>query len=384
MSRRAVAPTLATLVALLACNQAVLAGSRVVVSLDALHRGASAATVGVLMATFGLVPMILALHAGPWVDRVGTLRPMGIGTAAVAAGVVLPFAWPGLPALFVAAPLMGFGFMLFQVAVQHATGDLGSPGDRASNFGTLALGASVASFAGPLIAGFAIDHAGHRAAFGLLALLPLVPVAVLTFARPALPRVRHAPPSGGARGRLDLVRHPVLRRIFVANAMVAFGWDVHTIFVPIYGTRIGLSGVEIGAILSTFAAATFVVRFAIGRIVRYASEARVLSVALITAGIVYAVLPLTDSVVWLAALSFVLGLGLGAGQPTVLSLLHAHAPPGRVGEAAGVRISMIQAMAVGVPLVFGVIGSSVGLAAVFWGAGACLGAGGLAVRRAPR
>jgi MFS family permease len=87
---------------------------------------------------------------------------------------------------------------------------------------------------------------------------------------------------------------------------------------------------------------------------------------------------------WLAVLSFVLGLGLGAGQPTVLSLLHAHAPPGRVGEAAGVRISMIQAMAVGVPLVFGVIGTSVGLAAVFWGAGACLGAGGLAVRRAAR
>jgi MFS family permease len=157
------------------------------------------------------------------------------------------------------------------------------------------------------------------------------------------------PRAGGARGRLDLVRHPVLRRIFVANAMVAFGWDVHTIFVPIYGNGIGLSGVEIGAILSTFAAATFVVRFAIGRIVRYASEARVLSVALITAGVVYAVLPLTDSVVWLAALSFVLGLGLGAGQPTVLSLLHAHAPPGRVGEAAGVRISMIQAMAVGGP-----------------------------------
>jgi hypothetical protein len=77
VSRRAINPTLAALVALLACNQAVLAGSRVAVSLDALHRGASAATVGVLMATFGLVPMILALHAGPWVDRVGTLRPDG-------------------------------------------------------------------------------------------------------------------------------------------------------------------------------------------------------------------------------------------------------------------------------------------------------------------
>jgi hypothetical protein len=43
---------------------------------------------------------------------------------------------------------------------------------------------------------------------------------------------------------------------------------MHSIFVPIYGERIGLSASEIGLVLSSFAAATFVVRLAMGTIAR--------------------------------------------------------------------------------------------------------------------
>ena len=86
----------------------------------------------------------------------------------------------------------------------------------------------------------------------------------------------------------------------------------------------------------------------------------------------------------LAALSFVLGLGLGSGQPVVLSLLHEHAPRGRVGEVVGVRMSLIQSMAVAVPLIFGALGTSLGLVPVFWAVGACLGASGWYARRTRR
>ena len=67
--------------------------------------------------------------------------------------------------------------------------------------------------------------------------------------------------------------------------------------------------------------------------------------------------PFSNSAPTLMMLSFVLGLGLGASQPMVLSLLHTHAPPGRMGEAAGVRMSLVQSMAVAVPLAFGALGS---------------------------
>jgi MFS family permease len=175
---------------------------------------------------------------------------------------------------------------------------------------------------------------------------------------------------------LDLLRHPMLRRLLLLNALFALGWDLHMVFVPIYGAAIGLSAAAIGTILSSFAAATFVVRFGMPWIARQASEAAVLTGALLLAGVVYLLFPFTRDPTVLAALSFALGLGLGSGQPIVMSLLYAHAPEGRMGEAAGLRMALIQALSVAVPLVFGALGGSLGLLPVFWTVGLLLGGGG--------
>src|SRR4030095_15355215 len=78
--------TLAILIPLGIANHAVLSGSRVTVSLEALSMGASPFTVGVLMALYALLPMLLAVAAGRFSDRVGMRRPMLIGTAGIALG----------------------------------------------------------------------------------------------------------------------------------------------------------------------------------------------------------------------------------------------------------------------------------------------------------
>jgi MFS family permease len=80
------------------------------------------------------------------------------------------------------------------------------------------------------------------------------------------------------------------------------------------------------------------------------------------------------------ALSFCLGLGIGAGQPMVMAVLHSHAPPGRMGEAAGVRMSLMNSMAVAVPLVFGAVGGTIGLSPVLWSVGVALATGGWLTR----
>jgi len=368
--------TLAGLIALGVCNHVTLSGARVAVALDALDRGASPATVGVLVALFALLPVFLGVPVGRLADRIGVRRPMLWGSVGTAAGAMLPFAFPGLPALYAAAALIGGSFTLFQVPAQRATGELADAPDRAASFSFLALGYSLSGFAGPLVAGLAIDFLGFRPAFALLAALPLLPAAALAAHRLALPRthVAGAPPTSG--GMLELIRIPALRRLFVINAAFALGWDLHTIFVPIYGASLGLSAAAIGAILSAFAAATFVVRLAMPWIAAGTAEARVLMVALAVAGGVFLAFPFVDSAWALAALSFVLGLGLGSGQPVVLSLLHEHAPAGRTGEVVGVRMSLIQSMAVAVPLVFGALGTSLGIVPVFWAVGGCLGASG--------
>jgi len=83
----------------------------------------------------------------------------------------------------------------------------------------------------------------------------------------------------------------------------------------------------------------------------------------------------------LMTVSFTLGLALGSGQPMVMSLLHGLAPAGRMGEAVGVRMSIINASTFAVPLLFGAIGSSLGIGPVFWLVGAALAGGGLFARK---
>ena len=170
-----------------------------------------------------------------------------------------------------------------------------------------------------------------------------------------------------------------LRRVFVVNVLLAMAWDLHTIVIPGVRREDRAHGVRRSAlILASFGAATFVVRLAMRWIVRRASEHQVLTIALLIAGAIYMLFPFSHSAPTLMVLSFSLGLGLGMSQPMVMSLLHTHAPPGRMGEAAGVRMTLVQAMAVAVPLTFGALGATVGLTPVFWTVGVCLAAGRIA------
>jgi predicted MFS family arabinose efflux permease len=360
-------------------NHLTLNGMRVTVSLDALALGASAATVGGLLALFTLLPMFLGIAAGRLADRIGVRKPMLAGSIGMAASAVIPTVLPGLPALFVAAALSGVSFMAFQVATQYATGEMGPPGARTRNYGLLAVGYSTSSILGPLVAGLTIDHAGFRPAFAVLSLMPLLPIAVLASNRIALPGP-HPAHAAHVRRALDLLGNRTLLRVFVINGMTAVAWELHTLFVPIYGNSIGLSASSVGLILAAFASATFTIRLAMPVIAKRLPEHRVLTLALYVAAAVYLAIPFSRDASTLMLLSFCLGLGLGMGQPMVMSLLHSLAPAGRMGETAGGRMSLMNSMSVAVPLVFGAVGSSVGLSPVLWAVSVLLAAGGWLTR----
>jgi len=374
-------PTLTAVVGLGILNHIVLTGTRITVTLDALKQGASTATVGVLLALYALLPMLLAVSAGRLSDRIGVRRPMLVGSTGLAIGAALPLVIPGLTGLFISAALVGVSFMLYQVPAQNATGELGHPSERMQNFSLLALGYSVSGFVGPLAAGLTIDHGGFAHAFALLAVLPLIAAGVLARGMRTLPGPHPAHKTLRSGGPIELLKHPKLRRVFLVNFLLAMGWDLHTIVIPVYGEQRGLSASQIGLILASFAVATFIVRFSMRWIVRRWSEREVLSIALVIAGFVYMLYPFSTTASTLMALSFSLGLGLGMSQPMVMSLLHTHAPPGRMGEAAGVRMSLVQTSSVGVPLIFGALGATIGLTPVFWSVGLCLAAGGAFYRR---
>ncbi|HEX2198021.1 MAG TPA: MFS transporter [Burkholderiales bacterium] len=334
-------------------------------SLFALELGATEFTVGLLMALFALLPMLLSVSAGRLIDRAGPRRPLLVAFAVLAAGTALPYAAPSVVTLYFACTLIGTSFMYVHIAMNSVFGAHGTPEQRAMNFSWLALGFSISNSIGPLVAGYAIEGLGHANAFLVLGAFPLAAFALLFFRKQALPR-----PEAGAAGKrsgvLDLLRIQGLRNTFIVSLLLAMGWDLYTFLIPLYGARIGLAAGTIGAIMSTFALATFTVRLLMPLLVRHIRQWVLIASAMAVAGIAYLMFPLVQTVPLLVALSFLLGLGLGSAQPIIMSLLYEASPPGRQGEAVGLRTSLLNGSHTLIPLASGALSVAFGMAPVFW------------------
>ncbi len=354
---------------------AALAGSRVTTSLYALSLHASTFTVGTLIALFSLFPMLFAVSMGRMVDRIGILRPMLWGALAIGAGCALPSLIGGLPVLYPATMLIGTGFMMIQVASQHTVGAMSASDKRAANFSWLALGFSISGFCGPVIGGFLIDHAQYSIAymaFGAFAATAFALTACGRLKQIRLSVHQQGPQAGGA---FELMRDTEMRRIYLIGTLLSSAWDLFTFVLPIHGAQSGFSASTIGLILGCFSVATFMVRLAMPWISHRCSEWQVLTTALAVAAFCYALFPLMHQPLSLMMVAAVLGLAVGASQPNMLALLHHSAPAGRAAEAVGVRIMIGNACQVALPLAFGGAGAALGLASVFWGMSALIGAG---------
>jgi predicted MFS family arabinose efflux permease len=356
-------------------------GSKVAIALYALELGAGAAAVGVLAALFAAFPLLLAVQAGRLSDRLGVRLPIVCGSLTMAAGLAVACFTASLPLLFLCPALIGLGHIFFHVSIHNLVGSLGGEAARTRNFATFALGASIAAFIGPSLAGFAIDLQGFRATFALLAAIAVAPGLYLLVHGSLIPaRIRHDA-EDEAKSAFDLLAIPALRRTLIMSGVTLTGIELFSFYLPIYGRDIGLTPSVIGLVLSSYALAGFIVRSFMHRLAQRYTEAGVLTGSLLVASLAYFALPALGDGWPLAAAAFALGLALGSAQPLTIILTYNHAPAGRSGEALGMRIMANKVTQIAVPLAFGGFGAAMGAAPVFLATGAFLLAAGLLSRK---
>ena len=351
-----------------------ISGGRVAVSLTALQLGQGTLEVGILIAVFALLPMLFSIKAGRLIDDIGPWKPMRASIISVMVGTCLPVVWQSLIGLIIAATFVGVGHMTLQIAVQRQMG-LSTGEERLRNFSWLSLAMATSGLVGPLLAGVSIDYLGYRSVFALLALAPLV-------ALMGLLRMRHylksshiqSAPVTQKQSVGDLLSSPSLRKVFVANMLLSTAWDTHTFVVPIFGVHVGLSPTTIGLILASFAAATIVIRIALPWVQHRVRPWQLINFALVVTALNVLLYPFFEKVWILVSLSFLLGLGLGSTQSSILALLQQHAPAGRAGEAFGLRMALINGCQVALPLAFGALGTFMGVMPLFWVTAIGLGA----------
>ena len=91
---------------------------------------------------------------------------------------------------------------------------------------------------------------------------------------------------------------------------------------------------------------------------------------MLTTTVVFAVYPLAPSALAMGVCSIFLGLALGIVQLMIMSMLHQITPKARQGEALGLRLMVINASSVAMPILFGYAGAALGVAVVFSAVGA--------------
>lgn len=347
------------------CLHACMTGMRMASPLMALREGYSEVAVGVLLAMFALTQVFLALPAGRMVDRYGMKPTLRVGIVMAFGGAVLAVLWPVFPILCLSALLTGGSTGAVIIALQRHVGRMAEDVVALrSAFSWLSIGPAASNFLGPLLAGVMIDHAGFRAAFALLAVLPLL---TWMWVRGVAERPSKAVLQAAGPERVwDLLRDPPLRRLLIVNWFLSSCWDVHTFVVPILGHERGISASAIGMVLGTFALAATLIRLSLPLVAARFKEWQIITTAMLMTGLLLALYPFTSTAWMMGLCSGLLGLSLGAVQPMVMSTLHQITPERRQGEALGLRLMTINASSVLMPMLFGATGSLIGIAGVFW------------------
>ena len=358
-----------------------LKGGRVLMTLLAIDLGAGPFETGMLFAVYGIFPALLVVHAGRIADRIGNRVLMYAGFTGFACMLAVPAIVPMLPALFIASPLIGISSMIFIVCTQNLIGVLSDATTRTRNYSYYALTDAGGNVIGPVLVGFSIDAIGHASTYYVLAVLAAICLVVFHLFHRHIPAKSGVVDSGKRGPMSDLLRLPALRNALITNGIVMTGIDLYQVYMPVYSRGIGLTATEIGLIIGTFGAAGFLVRTLIPPVTARIGEYGMIAGALAIGCVGYFAIPFNTSPWLLGAVSFVVGLGMGCGQPLSMVLSFNAAPSGRSAEAIAMRMAVSYSAHVVIPPVFGALGSVIGVGPVFWACSVLMGGGAVLNRR---
>ncbi|HSD36555.1 MAG TPA: MFS transporter [Rhodocyclaceae bacterium] len=362
-----------SLIAISILANVTMSGGRVAASLFVLRHGGSAVLAGIAYSTYSLLPALLSLLIGRWIDMVGPRRAMRTSQVVMIAGLIAPALFPSMVTVFGCALVCGIGFSSYLLAANVAVTMMPFEhhGERVGMLGWLAMGGSAAGAVGPMVVGFAIDHGGFNAAYGAMAAIVAASL-VLSFCVDVPGGVGGMLRPKGERHKHGVARlvfsNPRLLRIYLLAMVVSMGYDGFAFMTPVLGQERGLSATTIGMIMSCFAVGTFSVGALLPWLSRHFTEWRMMMLAFGATAAVFMLLPLAYNGYVYGVLGFLFGFAAGAGQPNILSLIY-RAMPDRAGEGAGLRSLMGNTVGLTAPSIYGSVAGMFGAVPVFIGVG---------------
>ena len=322
-----------------------------VLPLYVLKVGGTQAAIGMVIGIFALGSMLVRPAVGHAVDRVSR-RPFLLAGPLIFAAAAPVYGIAGsVLALMGTRVLHGSGMGLYTTASLTVATDLAPPHRRGEALGWFQMANSTAMAVGPAVGALVVQATGFWATFLLASALSLVAaVMAANVTIPAHEAQDPNPPAG-------FIIHPkaLAPALLILSASVTYGCVASFVPVLVKDRALGNAGLY----FSIFAVGVLIVRAVAGALSDRLGRKAVIVPGLALVAVAMAGVGWAVSTGMLLVAAFIMGLGIGGAQPTIIALTMDRAGRHGRGLAAATFASALE-----LGIAIGAIGSGLLVGAV--------------------
>lgn len=346
----------------------------------------SALLIGIVLGSRHFLPLFLSIHGGALMDRLGGRRVMVffaiVGVLTPLLFPVMPWIWAALILQMIAGQVDAMGWLGAQVLIgQHMRGSTLYTGrlSYTCRFGHL--------FAPPLI-GWVWDVGGPNWAFFGLSLwgFGMLACALMLPPQKQEPEKQEAAQTPQPRRKIvlrdllprlsdyaesfRLLAVPAIALVVMGSMLSHVGASVHSSFYVVYLRETGLTGAQIGWLLSASSFAAVFGALAANWASQHIKPYWLMMGAILASVLAIAVTPALGLLALLMVASAVRGACNGITQPMVISTVLRAVDTEMRGKAAGLRSTANRVASIVSPIVMGGVAEYAGIVNSFYIVGA--------------
>jgi len=322
--------------------------------------GASGFEVGLLLAMYSGMQMLVSTWWGRLSDRIGR-RPVIVASAAgTCVGFVILGLAPTLPVVFVGRALLG-SVGVGMATVQAWVADTTPPEDRGRVMGLVGAFAGLGFVLGPAIGAIGILIGGMRLPFAVSAICA---AGNAVLAATLLP---HAPPVAVQdRARMRVAWRPIAPCLAVAFVLTYAFSNLEATFAMFTKAELGVGAAGNGLLFVTMGGvAALTQAVVVGALARRLDEPHRVALGLVILAAGAAVLPQATTVAILIAPLAAIAVGFSIVSPSLTAWVSRRSPADRQGEVLGLAQSTGALARVAGPGIGGLLFDHVGHASPF-------------------
>jgi len=353
----------------------------VIVPLFAYTLNPSPLMFGLVFSAAHILPLLLSIHAGALMDRLGARRVM---LACTVVGAIMPLIYPAATwiwALVLLQMFLGLSESMGWLGAQTMIGQFMH--GKTSYAGRLSFVIRLGQLVAAPMAGVAWDLAGPWGAFALMSLWASGAVACALLLPPHSIGEAPAPdPGRGAKIRallpnaadyitaFRLLAAPAVLLIVLLGALMHLGNAVQGSFYVAWLNEIGFTGTAIGLLSPAAAIGAALFSLLTARLTRYVGGLWIVLLSLWAGLVLICATPLFASYLALQIAMFLRSGAGGLAQPLIITLVLRGAGSANQGKAIGLRGTANRIASILAPLAMGAIAEAVGLELSFYVVGA--------------